>query len=118
MLGKQGVHRKNLEPSSCLRAGCECSMCRASSAFLLLCMDFVIWNYFLLFSPVLYSTLLFLAEIPPTALPWHILCGALEQHPEEVQAGGWVYLSGIDRASGSLGIYRIPRLVPCGHFED
>lgn len=51
-------------------------------------MDFVIWNYFLLFSPVLYSTLLFLAEISSTALLWHILCGALEQHPEEVQAGG------------------------------
>lgn len=54
-------------------------------------MAFVIWNYFLLFSPVLYSTLLFLAEISPTALLWYILCGTLEQHPEEVQAGEWVW---------------------------
>lgn len=45
-------------------------------------MDFIIWTYFLPFSPVLYSTLLFLAEISPPAPLWHTLCGGTGAAPE------------------------------------
>lgn len=65
-------------------------------------MDFVIWKYFLLFSPVLYSTLLFLAKISPPALLRHTLHGGTGAAPEG-GAGRWVSLHG-DRQS-----WRLPR---------